>query len=52
MYTTHTEKGQKVLLEISSAGGLQEIMWPSEQLAKKYANAKFNDLKELGGIMN
>lgn len=26
VYTTHTEKGQKVLLEISSAGGLQEIM--------------------------
>lgn len=52
LYAGHTEKNQPVLLIISSAGGLQDIFWQSSQLAHKYANTKFSDLKKLGGIMN
>ena len=50
IYALHQEKGQPVLLEIGTAGGLHDIMWRSPQLAKKYAHTKFADLRKLGGI--
>lgn len=50
VYAIHQEKGQPVLLEIGTAGGLHDIMWRSPQLAKKYAHTKFDDLRKLGGI--
>lgn len=50
VYALHQEKGQPVLLEIGTAGGLHDIMWRSPQLAKKYAHTKFTDLRKLGGI--
>ena len=52
LFASHSEKGEPVLLGIFSGGGLQNIFWKSPQLAKKYSDAKFSDLKELGGIMN
>ena len=50
VYALHQEKGQPVLLEIGTAGGLHDIMWRSPQLARKYAHTKFADLRKLGGI--
>ena len=50
VYALHQEKGQPVLLEIGTAGGLHDVMWRSPQLAKKYAHTKFTDLRKLGGI--
>ena len=50
VYALHQEKGQPVLLEIGTAGGLHDVMWRSPQLAKKYAYTKFTDLRKLGGI--
>lgn len=50
VYALHQEKGQPVLLEIGTAGGLHDVMWRSPQLARKYAHTKFADLRKLGGI--
>lgn len=50
VYALHQEKGQPVLLEIGTAGGLHDVMWRSQQLARKYAHTKFADLRKLGGI--
>src|SRR5699024_3482182 len=50
VYALHQEKGQPVLLEIGTAGGLHDVMWRSPKLAKKYAHTKFTDLRKLGGI--
>jgi hypothetical protein len=51
VYALHQEKGQPVLLEIGTAGGLHDVMWRSPQLARKYAHTKFADLRKLGGIV-
>lgn len=48
-YIMHTEEGHPVILELSTAKGLETIYWPSKALADKYADTSFDDLESIGG---